>query len=347
MLGKLNRYLTKFSILLMTVALIAGTVGCYGYYPPPSKNLEIRTWYDLDAVRDNLAGNHTLMNDLNSTTPGYEELASHTANGGKGWQPIGMITEDGGETFTGTLDGQGYVICDLFINRPFPEVQCDYVGLVGVLERGGVVKNIGAVNVTVTGDEGVGGLVGMNWGGNVSNSYSTGNVTGYAYVGGLVGRDSVGGNVSNSYSTSSVAGGEAVGGLVGENDKGTVSDSYSTGNVTGNMNVGGLVGEIYYGTVSNSYSTGNVTGTSYVGGLVGYNGYGGTVSISFWDMETSGQSTSDGGTGENTTQMQDIATFSGAGWDIIAVANSSTRNPSYIWNIVNNVTYPFLSWQPV
>jgi hypothetical protein len=54
-----------------------------------------------------------------------------------------------------------------------------------------------------------------------------------------------------------------------------------------------------------------------------------------------------GGIGRNTTEMQDITTFSSAGWDIIAVANPSTRNPSYIWNIVDDETYPFLSWEPV
>jgi hypothetical protein len=69
----------------------------------------------------------------------------------------------------------------------------------------------------------------------------------------------------------------------------------------------------------------------------------GTVSGSFWDVETSGQATSAGGTGKTTAQMKDISTF--LAWNIIAVANPGTRNPSYIWNIVNGVTYPFLSWQ--
>ena len=45
--------------------------------------------------------------------------------------------------------------------------------------------------------------------------------------------------------------------------------------------------------------------------------------------------------------MQDIATISGATWDIIAVDNVGTRNLSYTWNIVDDETYPFLSWQPV
>jgi hypothetical protein len=89
-----------------------------------------------------------------------------------------------------------------------------------------------------------------------------------------------------------------------------------------------------------------------VGGLVGWNGEYGYVTNSFWDIETSGQATSDGGTGKTTAEMQDIATFTDVDtegldepWDIIAVANGGERNPSYIWNIVNDVTYPFLSWQ--
>ena len=94
------------------------------------------------------------------------------------------------------------------------------------------------------------------------------------------------------------------------------------------------------GTVSDSYSTGSVTGDVNVGGLVGENT--GTVSNSFWDTKTSGQATSDGGTGKTTAEMQYIATFTD--WNIIAVANLS--NPSYIWNIVDDETYPFLSWEP-
>jgi hypothetical protein len=114
--------------------------------------------------------------------------------------------------------------------------------------------------------------------------------------------------------------------------------------VIGDHGVGGLAG-VNGGTVSSSYSSGNVVGEQDVGGLIGYNRTEGTVSNSFWDIETSGQAISDGGTGKNTTEMQYIATFSGAGWNITAVENPTTRNPSYIWNVVDTVTYPFLSWQ--
>jgi len=84
---------------------------------------------------------------------------------------------------------------------------------------------------------------------------------------------------------------------------------------------------------------------SSVGGLVGSTVYG-NVTNSFWDTETSGQVTSDGGTGRTTAEMQDIYTFSAVGWNITAVANPDIRNLAYIWNIVDDVTYPFLSWQP-
>jgi hypothetical protein len=412
-------------------------------------------WYGLNATRDDLYGIYILMNDLNSTTPGYEELAGPTANGGKGWQPIGSTNETQFDVFHGTLDGGGYEICDLFINRP----NTYDVGLLSVIWLGGGITNLGVVNATVTGymwvgglaagsigvvdnsysvasvngtahvgglvgasgvegivsnsyfignvtgdwsvggllggagsivsdchstghvtgDERVGGLVGAN-AGTVSDCHSTGHVTGNERVGGLVGENMYSSGtvntVSNSYSTGSVTGGGNAGGLVGEN-WGTVSNSYSTGSVTGGFGIGGLAGVNYLGTITNSYSTGGVTGQTWVGGLVGSNSEGtvnkcystgnvtgnedvgglvgynrcidescGIVINSSWDTETSGQATSAGGTGKTTMEMQDINTFSGAGWDIIRVVGPGTRNLAYIWNIVDDETYPFLSWQP-
>jgi hypothetical protein len=367
----------RVSILLVAVAFLitaALTAGMAGHVSP-SQNLEIRNWYDLDAIRDNLSGNHTLMNDLDSTTPGYEELASPSANEGKGWLPIGAFSNQWG--FSGTFDGRGYEIRDLFINRPDES----NVGLFETVDERGRIEDIGVVNATVTGGDVVGAMVGMlagyngGWskGGSVSNLYSSGTITGSTMVGGLVGYSY--GTVSNSYSTSNVTGNAGIGGLVGYNDgtvsnsystgsvtgsndrvgglagwnRGTVSNCYSTGSVSGNDSVGGLVGwnyvgGNYMGAVRNSYSTGSVTGYSNVGGLVGYN-HDGTVSNSFWDTGTSGEATSAGGTGKTTAKMKNTVTFSGASWDIVAVASPVMRNPSYIWNIIDDETYPFLSWQ--
>jgi hypothetical protein len=393
--SKICHRVAIFCVFLVTAALIAGILGC----TPPPTPIPIGDWYDLDGVRDNPGDSYILVNDLDSTTAGYFELASPTANEGKGWEPIGILGGDA--SFAGTFDGQGYEIRDLFVNRP----DQTRIGLFGMIDFGAVVGNLGVVNVTVIGGLLVGGLVGLN-DGTISNSYSTGDVTGNDVVGGLVGRHS-GGALHNCYSISSVTGETDVGGLVGRNEATTVDDSYcegtisnsysggnvtghssvgglagatdhhimvqnydssasmtgnndigglesfdefsnvsnsySTANVTGSQEVGGLVGHSYDGTVSNSYSIGNVTGEGGVGGLVGWNEYG-TVSNSFWDIETSGQSTSAGGTGKNTTEMQDIATFTWAGWNIMAVALNET-NPARIWNIVDDETYPFLSWQ--
>jgi len=321
---------------------------------------EIRTWRDLDAIRNNLSRRYVLMNDLDSTTTGYRELASETANQGRGWQPIGTELQP----FTGSFDGQGYEMRDLFINRP-DEVR---VGLFGEVERGAVIKDVGVTNLTVIGRDYVGGLVGHS-AGTVSNCYATGNVTGEEHVGALVGHNGgmvdrsrssgnvtgeerVGGLVgwnqatlSNSYSRCTVRGDSSVGGLVGDNwyYASTISNSYSTGSVTGSRHVGGLVGVNYYATVICTYSTGVVTGNWTVGGLVGYNT--GTVSNSFWDVQTSGRATSAGGTGKTTGELKNIATFSGVGWNIIAVTDPSARNTTYTWNIITGQTYPFLSWQ--
>jgi len=97
------------------------------------------------------------------------------------------------------------------------------VGLFGYVGSGGVVKNMGLENVNVVGGWDVGGLVGQNYYGTVSNCYSTGSVSGgYDRVGGLVGQNYYG-TVSNCYSTGSVSGGyDRVGGLVGYNSLGAV-----------------------------------------------------------------------------------------------------------------------------
>jgi len=349
--------ISVFLIMLTMVALMAGMVGC----DAPTAGVQIRNWHDLNAVRNKPNGNFILMNNLDSTTAGYTELASPTANQGRGWQPIGIWPDP----FTGSFDGQGFEIRDLFIDREGE----DHVGLFSFVETGATIVGVAVVNADVTGDLYVGGLVGHAHHGSLSNCRCTGKVTGDTHVGGLVGES--GGTLSNSYSAADVSGSFEVGGLVGQNH-GTVSKSYSTGSVTGHEYVGGLVGWNHDGTVSNSYSgarvdgeslvgglvghnrgsvsscysSGNVTGLDYIGGLVGRN-YQGTVSNSFWDIETSGQAISDGGTGKTTAEMENIATFPGPAWNIIAVTGPGMRNTSYVWNIVDDETYPFLSWQPV
>jgi hypothetical protein len=305
----------------------------------------------LQEMKDNLTAHYALGNDIDASGTLYW-------NGGAGFEPVGT----GDNWFVGSLDGRGYKIYDLYIYR-----RTNFVSLFGSVGSGGVVENVGLENVYVVGRDYtgtvsnysysignvcVGGLVGFN-DGTVSNCYSTGSVNGSGYdVGGLVGWND--GTISNCYSTGYVSGDDCVGGLVGSNWDGTISNCYSTGSVNGSgYDVGGLVGYNFYGgTVSNCYSTGSVSGDDEVGGLVGYNFDGGTVSNSFWDIETSGQATSDGGTGKTTENMKNVRTYTDNTWSVgLSIPWDFVGNPydnagnEDIWGINPDVNdgYPFLT----
>ena len=134
-------------------------------------------------------------------------------------------------------------------------------GLVGLSDLSSVVNSY--ANVAVSGGDGakaVGGLVGDSEGacppchGSIVMSYAAGNVSGGdgASVGGLVGENG-GGAISNSYAAGTSQGGNGAfaGGLVGANEDRpqddaipTISESYSTGRVAGGSEsiVGGLIG---------------------------------------------------------------------------------------------------------
>ncbi len=184
----------------------------------------------------------------------------------------------------------------------------------------------------------IGGLVGDNMGGVINNCYAASKMSagsGSGPLGGLVGTNS--GDIENCFATGSISGFYHLGGLVGRND-GFITDCYSTCDVNGTDNswlLGGLIGDNdNYGEVYSCYSTGSVKAgdnSNRIGGLIGHR-YGGHVSIyCFWDVQTSGQSTSSGGTGLTTSQMLKRSTFADAGWDMVNV-----------WDIGENQTYPFL-----
>ncbi len=186
-----------------------------------------------------------------------------------------------------------------------------------------------------------GGLVGSN-NSIVDKCFSSANINyyenaptiGLSVSGGLIGYNT--NYISNSYSTGNVNGTNYfIGGLIGRNDS-SISNCYSRGNVNGTGDgVGGLLGFHFDGTVSNCYSTGLVTGNgNHTGGLIGETE---TVSFieCFWDIETSGQSTSDGGTGLTTAQMKTQSTYTDAGW-----------NFPDVWNINPELNdgYPYLNF---
>ena len=231
--------------------------------------------------------------------------AASTAGGiTEGFMPIGDDTNH----FTGSFDGNQRTISHLYINRTADS----YIGLFGVAE-GAAISNVGLVDVNVSGNSAVGGLLGTIFNSTtVSNSYTAGSVSGNSYAGGLVGH-SLGSTISGSYARGDVSGSIYVGGLVGESLSSTVSNSYATGEVTGTSAfIGGLVGYNSSGSISivNSYATGDVSGNSYVGGLAGCNSSSTTIRSSYATGDVSGNSDVGGLAGRNyNATVEDTIAF--------------------------------------
>ncbi|MHC4545655.1 MAG: GLUG motif-containing protein [Planctomycetota bacterium] len=240
--------------------------------------------------------------------------------------------------FSGVFDGNGRKI----FNFIYTSTSRYKIGLFGWVS--GVIKDLGLIDPNV--DAGtvnyVSSLVGRLYYGTITNCYvEGGSVEGDWHVGGLAGRNDHG-TISRCYSTSTVSGVRRISGLVGYNNEGKITNCYSSGTVSGDKKVGGLVGRNHRGTIANCYAAGSVIGNTYVGGLVGEDFQGkGKVTDSFWDIETSGQTTSVGGTGLPTEEMKMQTTFTDAGWDFVGEAVNGIED---IW-FIGQQDYPHLWWE--
>ena len=269
--------------------------------------------------------------DFDTNGDGLVDPADAHWNDGSGWAPIGFYRGYGpsgpeGDSYTGTFDGNGKTIANLFIHRPGENGVglFGYVGAYGRNPQGHEFRNIGLEDIAVTGNDNAGGLLGLGINRAVVRSHVTGSVSGANFVGGLVGRpgagaisesystarvtgreDGVGGlagqahRVERSYATGPVSGREAVGGLVGFADD-EIRACYATGRVSGQGahvsgvsvcgpkgGVGGLVGNSCADIVA-SYATGTVSGENAVGGLAGTLRANRRGYRSYWDLTTSG-----------------------------------------------------------
>ncbi|MDD2659014.1 MAG: filamentous hemagglutinin N-terminal domain-containing protein [Methylococcales bacterium] len=298
-----------------------------------------------------------------------DATSTNTWNGGAGFVPVGNSLNP----FTGYFNGLGHTISGLFVNNGL--VNGD-AGLFGAIDTTASISNVGLLNANITGLNYAGALVGESIAGgtsSISNSYATGsvNTTGVSgggilvSAGGLIGRSFT--DISNSYASVNVLSPSAtwVGGLVGEQQR-NIDNSYATGNVsglaagglvgylcncsgvsginnsyaTGNVNDsgnngGGLVGFTYNGAITNSYATGAVSGAG-TGGLLGGSLNGVSIGNSFWNIQTSGQATSVGGTGLTNAQMMQLGSF--AGWNISGAGGSGA-----VWRIYDGHTAPLLT----
>ncbi|MBG0841566.1 filamentous hemagglutinin N-terminal domain-containing protein, partial [Ectopseudomonas toyotomiensis] len=255
----------------------------------------IRDLSALQGISGN--GHYALAIDLDAA-------ATSTWNAGAGFAPI-----DG---FNGTFAGLGHTVDGLFIYRPNNGV----IGMFGLTAA--TIRDLTLSNVSITGIGTVGGLVARLSGGTMTNTHVTGQVSSLGdQVGGLVGLNDQG-FVSQSSSTATVSGASEVGGLIGRNRAASVTDAYATGAVTGTGDaIGGLIGSTLQGTtLTNAYASGRVTNTDGLmkntGGLVGnVDGSGATATNSYWDMDSTSQASSAAGAGIDSTNARTQATYAG------------------------------------
>ncbi len=246
----------RFSILviililgLIPVAINAGS-GFQGGSGSVSNPYQIINAQQLYNMRTNLSANYILMANI--------DLSSYS-----NWEPIGNFNT----RFNGSLNGNGYKISNLTINRP----SGDYQALFGAMDPAGILKNLKLEAVNIAGGSRVGGLVGYDKG-TIQDSYVVGSISGSSFVGGMVGEKSDG-KINNSYTNVTIkATSDRVGGLIGSMNVGTIYRSYSLGSVTGNgIKYGGLVGHCNMVIIEECFASVNVTTSkSRVGGLIGH-----------------------------------------------------------------------------
>ncbi|MGN1044257.1 MAG: GLUG motif-containing protein, partial [Acutalibacteraceae bacterium] len=261
-----------------------------------------------------LQGTNLTVTETDDGTDKFKVVVSGNAE--NVWVPIG--TDD--NPFKGNFDGGNFEVKNMtvLVKQDSSDV---YAGLFGkayncTIQNTGVSGSVYVSNsyhASFVTD--AGGLVGLNDGSSVSNSYATssiyvssnytGEVNGYfivASAGGLVGSNK--GSIDNSYATGSVYCSTPssysihsvyAGGLSGSNNN-SIRNSYATGCAYASSSssyklssyAGGLVGR-NSGSISNSYATGSAYCSSlsypysyygiYAGGLIGYNS--GSISNSY------------------------------------------------------------------
>ncbi len=190
---------------------------------------------------------------------------------GKTCSPIGTSSDE----FTGHFDGKNVEIRNVEIDNSYS----DYQGFFGYIKTPVSVQNVILKDVSITGDEYVGGLCGLNEGGSISSCRTSGEVNGVGNSGGICGQNYDNGTIDNCSSSCEVINDENnAGGLCGRNNYSEIKNSFSTGNVECGKNnhdnsyAGGFCGYNYNGTITGCFSTGSVVAEgNSVGGFCGFN----------------------------------------------------------------------------
>lgn len=221
--------------------------------------------------------------------------------------------------FSGSYDGNGKTITGYAISKAL-----NNMGLFGKTS-GATIKKLGLVNLNVSGESNVGGLVGYALGGTISECFVTGNVAGKGSLGGFIGV-SEGCVITNCYSRVAV---------------------YKAYSADANDYIGCFIGYSMSSTqISKCYSTGGLTyavlplptNRGFVGNPYSFQSF----SSLHFDKVTSGQLTDAWATPRITADMKKKESFTNFDFQ-----HESVNGVAEIWglNPTANDGYPFLSWQ--
>ncbi|MFA7075621.1 MAG: InlB B-repeat-containing protein, partial [Candidatus Izemoplasmatales bacterium] len=179
------------------------------------------------------------------------------------FQPIGVSST---HPFRGGFDGNG---ARFILN--LTSGSTSYQGLFGYVSEGAEIVNL-TVDGFVSGYSYVGGVVGYGKGSIINNVRNYAEITGYNYLGGIAGRlENT--TIFNAYNMNTVTATQHyVGGIVGYTNIVDLSSSFNYGVINGNGYIGGIVGSAQDATnLKYVYNRNNIYGTgNYVGGITGY-----------------------------------------------------------------------------
>ncbi len=216
---------------------------------------------DLQRMADHLDRDFALQNDIDCTESANWNWDAE-AGFLRGFAPIAG--------FAGRLAGNGHSIANLFIHRP----DTSHVALFAHV-AGATIIDLGLVDVDVTGDDQVGGLIGGGIRGlppgHIENCHVTGTVQGDREIGLFSGgpHPQTRFVIRNCWTSGSARGNDTVGGFAGIPYESTITDCHSSAAVNGAFIAGGFVANNYGNTIARCSASGPVEGGDIVGGFGG------------------------------------------------------------------------------
>jgi len=275
--------------LILILAMVCVLPSVFADYSPFTEGAgtlanpyNITNCSQLQNMSYNVSGHYSLKNNINcSMTTNW--------NANAGFIPIGNSTK----WFNGTLVSNNYIISSLFINNN----TLTNVGLFGYV-RDTSLNNINLNNISITGNNNVGGIIGTMNNTNFSSGYFSGSVSGSSNVGGGIGYITNSGigthvNVSNINIIANITcSGSSCGGIIGYAHNTTILNNNFTGNISGIDSTGGITGNLATGSkaIRNTIIA-TVLGRDFASGMIGdrglgsieikYNKFIGTVNCSY------------------------------------------------------------------